>query len=201
MFLISKCREKSDLGLCMSSVLAKRMPLRSADFWFKNVSGRKIRWKSALRSGILFASTKLMRTVVSVAILIDFWYKNLCTKNFSSNFCFVKSNLVVKTNWAHSICSEMRAWRITGKEKQRKNKDNFGTGHVRDLTFELTLRENRHFGDLHCCAGVQPRLLSAMCINLTQRHDKMSSAPSRHAPCKNTISWYKCSICDWFPKN
>ena len=31
MFLISKCRGYSDLGLCMTSVLAKRMLLRSAD--------------------------------------------------------------------------------------------------------------------------------------------------------------------------
>jgi len=36
-FLISKCRGDSNLGLCMSLVLAKRMPLRSADFRFKNV--------------------------------------------------------------------------------------------------------------------------------------------------------------------
>ena len=33
-FLMSKCRGESDLGLCMTSVLAKRMPLRSADFQF-----------------------------------------------------------------------------------------------------------------------------------------------------------------------
>ena len=34
MFQIFKCTSlrKSDLGLCMSSVLANRMPLRSADF-------------------------------------------------------------------------------------------------------------------------------------------------------------------------
>jgi len=32
MFLISKCREESDLGLCMTSVLANSLPLRSADF-------------------------------------------------------------------------------------------------------------------------------------------------------------------------
>ena len=55
-FLISKCREESDLGLCMNSILAKRMPLRSADIRFKNVFGRRIRRKSVLRSGILFAS-------------------------------------------------------------------------------------------------------------------------------------------------
>jgi len=60
MLLILKCREESGLGLCMTSVLAKRMPLRSADFRrilrpnaFKNR-------KSALRSGILFASTEVM---------------------------------------------------------------------------------------------------------------------------------------------
>jgi len=31
-FLLSKGREESDLGLCMTSGIAKRMPLRSADF-------------------------------------------------------------------------------------------------------------------------------------------------------------------------
>jgi len=39
---MSKCRGESDLGLCMTSVLAKRMLLRSADFRFLNVFGRKI---------------------------------------------------------------------------------------------------------------------------------------------------------------
>ena len=52
-FFISICREKSDLGVCMTSVLAKRMRLRSADFGFKNVFGRRIRWKLALRSRTL----------------------------------------------------------------------------------------------------------------------------------------------------
>ena len=37
MFLISICREKLDLGVCMTSILAKRMRPRSADFRFKNV--------------------------------------------------------------------------------------------------------------------------------------------------------------------
>jgi len=41
-FLMSQCRGESDLGLCMTSVLAKRMLLRSADFRFLNVFGRKI---------------------------------------------------------------------------------------------------------------------------------------------------------------
>ena len=33
MFFISKCEWKLDLGVCMTSVLAKRMRLHSADFW------------------------------------------------------------------------------------------------------------------------------------------------------------------------
>jgi len=33
-FLMSKCRGESDLGLFMTLVLANRMPLRSADFRF-----------------------------------------------------------------------------------------------------------------------------------------------------------------------
>ena len=58
-FLISICRGKSDLGVFMTSVLAKRMRPRSADFQFKNVFGRRIRCKSTLRSRILFASTEV----------------------------------------------------------------------------------------------------------------------------------------------
>ena len=49
LFLISKCRGESDLGLCMTLVLAKRMPLRSADFQCLSVFCRKIRQNSALR--------------------------------------------------------------------------------------------------------------------------------------------------------
>jgi len=44
----------------MSLVLARRMPLRSADFRFKNVFGRRIFRKSALRGGILFAISEPM---------------------------------------------------------------------------------------------------------------------------------------------
>jgi len=56
MFPMSQCRGESDLGLCMTSVLAKRMRLRSANFRFLNVLGRKIRRKSALRSAEYFGS-------------------------------------------------------------------------------------------------------------------------------------------------
>jgi len=59
MFLIFKCTGKSDLSLCMSLVLSKKMPLHSADFqrilqpnMFKNQ-------KSVLRSCILFTNTEL----------------------------------------------------------------------------------------------------------------------------------------------
>ena len=37
-FLVSKCRGESDLGLCTTSGLAQRMPLRGADCWLQNVS-------------------------------------------------------------------------------------------------------------------------------------------------------------------
>jgi len=51
-----------------------------------------------------------------------------------------------------------------------------------------------------CCAGVQPRLLSAICIHLapeTRRHDSRSFPDTR--PATNTFSWYKISIPDGFP--
>jgi len=57
MFWNSKCKGEYDLGLCTTSGLAKRMPLRSAIFWLN----RKICWKSALRSRILFVSPTVVR--------------------------------------------------------------------------------------------------------------------------------------------
>jgi len=69
MFLMLKCRGELDLGLCMTAVLAKRMQLHSTDFRFLNVFGRKIRRKSSLRSGILFASTEVMPKTRSDSLL------------------------------------------------------------------------------------------------------------------------------------
>jgi len=76
-FSISKCRGKSDLGVCMTSVLAKRMLLHTADFGFKNVFGRRIRRKSALRSRIQFANTEVMHTTRS----------NFCLRGFGKGLC------------------------------------------------------------------------------------------------------------------
>jgi len=59
-FLISRRREESDPGLCMSSVLAKRIRLHSGDFRRILRSNTFYNQKSTLRNGILFASTKLM---------------------------------------------------------------------------------------------------------------------------------------------
>jgi len=42
MFLVSKCRGDSDLGLCTTSGLANRKRLLDGDFRLKNVFGRKI---------------------------------------------------------------------------------------------------------------------------------------------------------------
>jgi len=54
--LISKYRGESDLDLCLTMGLEKRMPLHSGDFRFQNIFGRKICWKLPVQSGILFAS-------------------------------------------------------------------------------------------------------------------------------------------------
>jgi len=59
-FSVSTRRPKSDLGLYMTLVPAKRIRPQSADFRFQNVFGRSIRRKSALRSRILSASTQVM---------------------------------------------------------------------------------------------------------------------------------------------
>jgi len=60
MFLVSKCRGESDLSLCMTPGLAKRMPLCSANFRrFLRPNTCQNR-KSALRSGILFASSEFL---------------------------------------------------------------------------------------------------------------------------------------------
>jgi len=73
-FLILKCRGESDVGLCMSSVLAKRMPLHSADFRQILRPNTFTNRKSALRSGIFFASTEPMHRHRSDSNLhFDLW--------------------------------------------------------------------------------------------------------------------------------
>ena len=62
MFLISKYRGKSDLGLCMSLGRANRMLLRSADFPRNLRPNTFSNRKFALRSRILFARTEVMHT-------------------------------------------------------------------------------------------------------------------------------------------
>jgi len=54
----------------MTSVLAKRMQLHNADFRFKNVFGRKICRRSALRSSIFFANTEVMQDLDSTLLYI-----------------------------------------------------------------------------------------------------------------------------------
>jgi len=66
MFQVSTCRVESDLGLHMTSVLAKKMPLRSADF--RRIMRRNTFFnrKSALRSGILFTRTNVPKSCVDL---------------------------------------------------------------------------------------------------------------------------------------
>ena len=59
-FWVSKWRGKSELGLWMTSVLAKRMLLRSADFRRILRPNTFLNRKSVLHSGILFANTEVM---------------------------------------------------------------------------------------------------------------------------------------------
>jgi len=70
-FLILKCRGKSDLGLCMTLVLAKRMRLRSADFKQILRSNTFLNQKSALCVRILFTSTEVMNRPRSDFSTID----------------------------------------------------------------------------------------------------------------------------------
>jgi len=58
MFHISKCRGRSDLGLCTTLVLVKTVPLQCGDFWLTTVLGREIRRNLPMRICILFASTE-----------------------------------------------------------------------------------------------------------------------------------------------
>jgi len=71
MFLISKCRGESDLDLCMTSGIVKSLGMRSANFWFLSVFGRKICRKLVLRTSILFASSKVMSRSRSDSPLSD----------------------------------------------------------------------------------------------------------------------------------
>jgi len=60
MFLISKCRGESDLGLCTGSVLAKRIPLRSGDFRQFCGQIRFFNRKSPPCSGIVFPNIEVV---------------------------------------------------------------------------------------------------------------------------------------------
>jgi len=86
-FLMLKYRRESDLGLCMTSVLTKIIQLRSADFRFLNVFGRKIRRKSALRSCILFASTEVMHRPRSDSFL-HFYIRTQKANSYGKINCY-----------------------------------------------------------------------------------------------------------------
>jgi len=60
MFLMSKCRGDWDPGLCTTSVLAKREPLRNGDFRKKTCFARSNNRHMTLCNGSLFASTEVV---------------------------------------------------------------------------------------------------------------------------------------------
>ena len=59
-FLISKCRRNCDLGLCTTSVLALREPMRIGDFRKKNVFRRRKNQILSLRCGSPHASPEVV---------------------------------------------------------------------------------------------------------------------------------------------
>ena len=123
------CRGESDLDQCMTSVLAKRIPLHSADFWFLNVFGRKICWMSTLRSGILFASPEVMhRPRSDTPLYFDIWNMwQIRTEKLilvlgvcltqpcpSAGRRFATSRSCFKHNWTiHSFAHKSIRWNAT----------------------------------------------------------------------------------------
>ena len=85
MFSISLCREKSDLGVCMTSVLAKRTPLRSANFQRILRPNTFVNPKSALRGCIPFESTEIMHRPRSDCPLSDISISRTHTKFVRNN--------------------------------------------------------------------------------------------------------------------
>jgi len=73
MFLIPKCRGESDIGLCTTLGLAKRMPLRSAAFRVKHVFGARFvgsqHCATAFFLQVLKLCTDLDRTLLYILIL------------------------------------------------------------------------------------------------------------------------------------
>jgi len=89
MFLMSKCREDRDLGLCTFWVLAKREALRNAKYRFflraKHVFSRK----SPLRSCSFFVSTQKVHTPgSSLLYILRLWTYSKFTRK---NNCFARS--------------------------------------------------------------------------------------------------------------
>ena len=68
-FWISKYRWEWDLSLCTTSGIVKRMPMRSGDFWFQYIFGRKIRRISQVRNNILLISPAVVHRPRSDATL------------------------------------------------------------------------------------------------------------------------------------
>ena len=75
MFWISKSRGKSDPGVCMNSVLAKKMRPHSADFQFKNVFGRIIRRLLLISKMPRNRKKNPLRWVLSISR--DYWFYTL----------------------------------------------------------------------------------------------------------------------------
>ena len=133
-FIIPKGRGQSDLGLCMTSVFAKRMQLHSADFRRILRPNTFLNRKSSLCRGILFASTKVMHRPRSDSPL-HFEIKNtyqICMLAFGVCFpqrwpqvCRVKITFeILRTNWFVSTRTNSKKCKVDATEYARSFEPN-----------------------------------------------------------------------------
>jgi len=84
-YLTPKCRGESELGLCMTSGFAKRMPLRRADFQFSNVFGRRIRRNLPLRHS--FCNTR-SHAQTYISLSSTFWQGEHVANLYGKTKCY-----------------------------------------------------------------------------------------------------------------
>jgi len=103
MFLISKCRGDSDLGLCKTSGLAFGEPMRSGDFGKKNVFRRRKIRILPLRCGKFWAKLareKNLGWAASTRFLKKVWVE-------PAELSFLKKNWL---SWRNSVFGTSLGW-------------------------------------------------------------------------------------------
>jgi len=118
-FLISKCRAESDLGMCITSGLAKWMPLRIGDFWWilfgQTYSYIRSRHCAAIKAGA--------RGLVQRASPHDHWMPRghsdgACVKHFQHQPCAVAARRPAAA--PTPLCVVLFYW-PRGEKNQKQN--------------------------------------------------------------------------------